>query len=220
MNLPSRPTRILIADDHAIVRDGVKFVLSLEPNLEVIAEASDGNEAVRLALELCPDLLLLDLGLPGMNGVDAALRIKQSNEQIKILIFTGSLETNSVRRALAAGADGYVLKQENSDELMSAIRALIAGRRYISKNIAEQFNPLQAESAPASMPSLAALTEREREVVIEVAQGLSSEAIAERLFISVATVRKHRENIMRKLNLHNAAEIAAVAVKYGLYDPV
>lgn len=207
--------RILIAEDHAMVREGLKFILSLTPNLEVIAETGDGCEAEKLALELCPDLLLLDIDLPSKNGLDVATRVKHSNPGIKILILTGSLNSRNVRNVLALGVEGYVLKREDSSELMSAIQTVLAGKPYISKSIAEQFHHGEAETVAV----VSLLGARERTVVVLVADGKSSEEIADHMHISIATVRKHRENIMRKLNLRNAAEIAAFAVKHGLHDP-
>lgn len=207
--------RILIAEDHLMVREGLKFILSMKPNLEVIAETGDGCEAEKLALELCPDLLLLDIDLPSRNGFDVATRIKQSNPNIKILILTGSPNAHSVRNALALGVEGYVLKREDSSELMGAIQAVLLGKPYISKSIAEQFHHWESETIAA----VSMLGARERVVVVLVAEGKNSDEIAECMHISVATVRKHRENIMRKLNLRNAAEIAAFAVKHGLHDP-
>lgn len=207
--------RILIAEDHSMVREGLKFILSMTPNLEVIAETGDGCEAEKLALELCPDLLLLDIDLPSKNGFDVATRIKQCNTHIKILILTGNLNSHSVRNALALGVEGYVLKREDSNELMGAIQAVLAGKPYISQSIAEQFHHWESETVAA----VSLLGARERVVVVLVAEGKNSNEIAERMHISVATVRKHRENIMRKLNLRNAAEIAAFAVKHGLHDP-
>ena len=216
MTIQPTISRILIAEDHAMVREGLKFILSMTPNLEVIAETGDGYEAEKLALELCPDLLILDIDLPSKNGFDVATQIKQSNTGIKILILTGSLNTHSVRNALALGVEGYVLKREDSSELMSAIKAVLAGKPYISKSIAEQFHHWESETVAA----VSMLGAREREVVVLVADGKSSDEIALCMNISVGTVRKHRENIMRKLNLNNAAEIAAFAVKHGLYNPV
>jgi len=215
MTSPQSRVRILIAEDHTMVREGLKFILSLTPNFEVIAETGDGGEAEKLALELCPDLLLLDIDLPSKNGFDVATRVKHSNPGIKILILTGSLNAHSVRNALALGVEGYVLKREDSGELMSAVQAVLAGKPYISKSIAEQFHHWESETVAA----ISLLGAREREVVVQVADGKNSDEIAESMHISVATVRKHRENIMRKLNLRNAAEIAAFAVKHGLHDP-
>jgi DNA-binding NarL/FixJ family response regulator len=204
-------TRILLAEDHFLVREGLKLLLSFEPDFTVAGETGDGNAVEQMVRELRPDLLILDLHLPGCHGAEIAQRVKAGFDTVKILVLTGSLQAESVRHTLAAGADGYVIKQEDSAELLLAIRAVLAGRQYISKSIAAVFE--QDGNACAEV------TPRELEILRMIARGLSNEAIAEALCRSLFTIRKHRQNLMDKLGLRNAAEITAYAIKRGLYEP-
>jgi DNA-binding NarL/FixJ family response regulator len=208
-----KPHRIFVADDHMMVREGIKMRLSIEDDFEVIGEAANGADALKLSIEMQPDLLLLDLDLPLMLGTEVAAAIKASHPDIKVVILTGSLTRQSVNSALAAGADGYVTKQDDDIEMLKAIRAVLAGQSYISTNIAEQFTGGQSDAAGSL---LSTITEREREVLALLASGMSNNAIAEKIFLAIGTVRKHRENIMVKLGLHNAAELTAFAIKNGV----
>ena len=212
-------TTIVIAEDHALVRDGLKMLLSTEPGLEVVAETGDGAAVEALVRKLNPDLLVLDLDLPGRNGVDIAAALKADPAvSIKVLVLTGNLKPQSVERALAAGANGYVLKNEDSEELLRAVRAVLAGREYVSKSIAGAFRADRTEAGHKGGVA-AQVTPREREILSLIARGYSNNDIAELLGISVLTVRTHRQKLMEKLELHNAAEITAYAVKHGFYDP-
>jgi DNA-binding NarL/FixJ family response regulator len=212
------PTRIILAEDHVLMRDGLKMLLSTQPGFEVVAETGDGKAVEALVRQLLPQLLLLDLGLPGLHGVDIASAIKaEFADSVKVLVLTGDLQANSVREALAAGADGYVHKSEDSAELLQAVHAVLAGRQYVSSNIAAAFLPRVAR-AEGTGDALVA-TPREREIMSLVARGLSNREIAELLAISVLTVRTHRQNLMEKFSLRNAAEITAYAVQRGYYTP-
>ncbi len=228
MSLPRY--RILLAEDHSIVREGIKLLLSLEADFEIVGEADNGVSAVALANDLQADAVLLDLDMPQLSGIEAALAIKRDNPHIKIIILTGSLGVDSVNTSLAAGADGYVLKREDSSELLRALRAVLAGGHYISRAIAEAFEPPPIDASRQAVPPPGAasgrktvseennsVTSREREILQLIARGSDSRTIASQLSLSFATVRKHRENLMRKLNLHNAAELTAYAIKRGLY---
>jgi len=215
--MPS-PTRIILAEDHALMREGLKMLLSTEPGFEVVAETGDGTAVEAMVRELLPELLLLDLGMPGRHGVTIAAAIKaEFGAGVKVLVLTGDLRPHSVADALAAGADGYVHKSEDSTELLTAARAVLAGRQYVSKNIAAAFRP----QPPASGNDAdgGAATPRELEIMSLVARGLSNREIAELLSISVFTVRTHRRNLMEKFTLRNTAEITAYAVRQGYYDP-
>ncbi|SFU52038.1 two component transcriptional regulator, LuxR family [Polaromonas sp. YR568] len=214
----STSTRIILAEDHVLMRDGLKMLLSTQPGFEVVAETGDGKAVEALVRQLLPQLLLLDLGLPGLHGVDIASAIKaEFAESVKVLVLTGDLQANSVRQALAAGADGYVHKSEDSAELLQAVHAVLAGRQYVSGNIAAAFLPKVARADGTGDVLVA--TPREREIMSLVARGLSNREIAELLAISVLTVRTHRQNLMEKFSLRNAAEITAYAVQRGYYTP-
>ena len=212
-------TQIILAEDHVLMRDGLKMLLGTQPGLEVVAETGDGMAVEALVRQFNPQLLLLDLGLPGQHGVKIAASIKaECSDTVKVLVLTGDLQADSVRQALAAGADGYVHKSEDSAELLQAVHAVLAGRQYVSSNIAAAFSP-RARLVDSAGDSLVA-TPREREIMSLVARGLSNREIAELLAISVLTVRTHRQNLMEKFSLRNAAEITAYAVQRGYYSPV
>jgi DNA-binding NarL/FixJ family response regulator len=210
-------TTIVIADDHVLVREGLKMLLSAEPDLQVVADTGNGAAVEALVRELAPTLLVLDLELPGKSGIDIAAAIKaDASLACKVLVLTGNLKTETVARALAAGADGYVVKSEDAAELLTAVRTVLAGHGYVSKQIAGAF-----AAGAASGPAAAAtqITPREKEVLSLVARGYGNNDIAGLMKISVLTVRTHRQRLMEKLGLRNAAEITAYAVKLGLYDP-
>jgi DNA-binding NarL/FixJ family response regulator len=205
-------TRIVIAEDHVLLREGLKMLLATQPQLQVVAETGDGRLVEGIVREARPHLLMLDLGLPGRHGVEVAAAVKASSgDAVKVLVLTGDLSPNSVKQALAAGADGYMHKSEDTSELLAAVQAVLAGRQYVSRRIAEVFKP-DAPQAPAPTP-------REQEIMSLVARGLSNKEIAELLELSVATVRTHRQNFMEKFALRNAAEITAYAVQQGYYQP-
>lgn len=207
-------TTIVIADDHVLVREGLKMLLSAEPDLQVVADTGDGAAVEALVRALAPGLLVLDLELPGKSGIEVAAAIKADAAIFcKVLVLTGNLKTETVSRALAAGADGYVVKSEDAAELLSAVRTVLAGQTYVSKQIAAAF------AAGAGRAAATQITPREREVLSLVARGYANNDIAALLDISVLTVRTHRQRLMEKLGLRNAAEITAYAVKLGLYDP-
>ena len=209
-------TKIILAEDHALVREGLKLLLETLPGMHVVAETGNGAAVEALVRDLLPDLLLLDLDLPGCHGNEVATRIKAQFSSVKILVLTGSLSAESVGLALAAGVDGYILKHENTGDLLGAIRAVLAGRQYVSKSIAALFQENGADHHGA-MPVLA--TPREQEIMCMIARGVSNQDIATILHISVFTVRTHRQNLMEKLSLRNAAEVTAYAVKHGFYTP-
>ncbi|MBC7609033.1 MAG: response regulator transcription factor [Polaromonas sp.] len=211
-------TKIILAEDHVLMREGLKMLLSTEPGLEVVAETGDGSAVEPLVRRLLPRLLLLDLGLPNVHGVQIVSSVKaEFGDAVKVLVLTGDLQADSVRQALAAGADGYVHKSENSTELLQAVHAVLANRQYVSANIAAAFVPRAALRGDAGDATPA--TPREREIMSLVARGLNNREIAELLAISVLTVRTHRQNLMEKFALRNAAEITAYAVQRGYYIP-
>lgn len=200
------PVTVLIAEDHALVREGLKMLLSLNPALRITGDTGNGADVPELVAQLRPDLLLLDLDLPNGHGADIAREVKNSFPETKILILTGILNPAAIRRALAAGADGYVVKHEDSEELQRAIPAVIGGLCYVS--------PAVAEVANTGIPLPAGLTPRQLEIIAHLVQGRSSQDIAAMLALSVHTVRTHRQNIMEKLDLHNTAELTAWAMRH------
>jgi two-component system response regulator NreC len=211
-------TRVLLADDHAIVREGVRMILNAQPDMEVIGEASNGLGALSLAHTLKPDLVLMDIGMPGMNGLEATRALKEAHPLIQILILTMLEDEDYFFRILAAGASGYVLKGAGSDELLSAIRAVSQGGVYLfptmAKKLVSDYLKGQASSAGAGDP----LTPREREVLKLIAAGKMNREIAELLVISLNTVQTHRLHIMEKLNLHNRTELIKYAIRRGLIE--
>jgi DNA-binding NarL/FixJ family response regulator len=200
--------RVLIADDHPLVREAVRIRLSVEDDLEVVGEAADGTRAVESGKALAPDLVILDLHMPGLSGSELVSAMRAATPASRILVLTGSLERRTVRDVLAAGADGYLLKEDETEELVSALRRVAQGERHVSARIAAAFEPAGEAGDPE-------LTPREIEILREIARGRGSQQIAAVLGISVGTARKHRENMMKKLGLHNAAEVAAYAIKKG-----
>lgn len=206
-------TRIAIAEDHVLLREGLKMLLATQPDLQVVAETGDGRLVEGIVREAGARLLVLDLGLPGKHGVDIAAAVKAEwGEALKVLVLTGDLSPASVRQALAAGADGYMHKSEDTSELLQAVAAVLAGRQYVSRRIAQVFRPEAPGQAPLPTP-------REQEIMSLVARGLSNREIAQLLDLSLGTVRTHRQNFMEKFALRNAAEITAFAVQQGYYDP-
>src|SRR5205085_11283455 len=178
-------------------------------------ETGDGRLVEGMVREAQPHLLVLDLGLPGKHGVEIAAAVKTaSGGTVKVLVLTGDLSPNSAKQALAAGADGYMHKSEDTGELLSAVQAVLAGRQYVSRRIAQVFKPDAEGRQPAPAP-----TPREQEIMSLVARGLSNKEIAELLELSVATVRTHRQNFMEKFALRNADELTAYAVQQGYYSP-
>jgi DNA-binding NarL/FixJ family response regulator len=206
--------RILLVDDHALLREGLRAILSRESGLEVVGEAGDGHAAVELARALEPDVVLMDVGMPGLNGIDATHRIKAECPHARVIALSTHSDRRYVRGMLEAGAAGYVLKVSAYDELREAVRAVAAGRVYLSAPIAER---LAGEPVPpvAGGPE-SALAPREREVLQLVAEGHRSPEIAERLHISTLTVETHRRNLMQKLGLHSVAELTRYAIREGI----
>ena len=205
-------TRLLIAEDHALVREGLKLLLSTVPGIEVVGETGEGRAVEQLIAATKPDILLLDLTLPGLSGIEIAARIRANQSDLKIIILTGNIARDTLQKALSVGANGYVVKHEDSAELLNAIEAVMAGKRYVSSCIAGAFEPAGAGG------TMYRISPRESQILRLIAHGLGNHEIAETLHISVLTVRTHRQNLMEKLGLHNAAEITAFAIKYGVYD--
>lgn len=212
-----RELRVLIADDHGIVRDGLRLLLSTLEGIEVVGEAADGMRLQALLQDQRADLLLLDLNMPGLNRLQFIHELRQRHPRLKILVLTANTETATVRSVLDAGVHGYLSKGEDTAELLEAIEALRGGQQYLARSLRMLLDstPTRAQS-DADLLSAVELTRRERQILILAAQGRSAREIAEQFSISPLTVRKHRENLMRKLDLHSTAELAAYAVRLGV----
>ena len=207
---PSRQTRILIADDHAIMRSGLEFLLSSEPGVEIVGFAADGEEALALNAVLKPDILILDLMLPKMTGPVVMEHLETADSRPKLLIVSGQASGMLFKQVLDRGAQAVFSKEDDSEELLMAIDALRHSRPYLSSTVVRLIGPLTG-GTPEHV-----LTPREREVLSLVATGLSNEAIGGRLNISMKTAKKHRENIRAKLDISTVAEATQAAARLGL----
>jgi two-component system response regulator NreC len=205
---------ILLADDHTIVRQGLKLILAAHADLQVVGEAANGREAVELAARLRPDIVLLDVQMPELNGMEATRQMVAANPRIRVLVLSMHKEAVYVRESLRAGARGYILKDAIDTELLSAIRSVANGDGYISPAVAGALNDKAKDlNDPAGL-----LSAREREVLLLIAEGKTNKEIATRLNLSVYTVDSHRGKIMEKLNLHSAGELVRFAMKNGLVE--
>ncbi len=213
-----KKARVLIVEDHRLFREGLKSLLADKTDFEVVGEAGDGLEAIRKIKRRQPNLLLLDLSMPKMNGISVMREIKGQFPEIKILALTIHESDQYVLEAFEAGADGYCLKDAGRNELMVAIDSVLLGKRYISPSISDNVleGYLTGRKKLKSKTSWDTITPREREVLKLLGEGYQNKEIADMLHISVKTVEKHRANIMNKLDLHNAAALTAYAIDHGL----
>lgn len=210
--------RVLLADDHSIVRRGMRSLLETEESVEVVAEAADGLEALRLCEEHHPDLLILDVAMPKLNGIDVAARTQKMQPPPAAIMLSMHLDESYVMRAINAGARGYLLKDATDEDLIPAIRAVAAGKSFFSPAVSgvlaeEYMEQLQARGLTDSYELL---TDREKEVLQLLASGKSNKEVAAVLDVGVSTVETHRANLMQKLNLHSTAEIVLYAVRKRL----
>lgn len=209
--------RVMLVDDHRILRDGIKAMLSLSGDIKVVGEAEDGQEALDLVTQLRPDLILMDVAMPRMDGLEATRQIKQRHEDIKVLILTQHDNREYIFPILKAGADGYVLKKAAGTELVSAIRAVHAGGTFLYPSVARTVvEEYLSPDGTISDRRQSKLTERETEVLKLIAEGKSNQEIADLLFLSVKTVMGHRTNIMDKLDLHSRTDLVKYAIRTGL----
>ncbi len=215
------PTRLLLVDDHAVVRSGLKMLLSSEKDVEIVGEASTAAQAMETAGIVKPDVILMDIGLPDMSGIDATREIKKRYPEISIVALTIHEDEEYFFKMLDAGASGYVPKRAAPEELLVAIRAAAAGEVYLYPSLAKLLvkDYLSQEHPAEEKANLDGLTEREHEVLTYLAEGASNEKIAQSLVISPKTVERHRENIMRKLNMHSRAELVRYAIRRGIIKP-
>lgn len=212
--------RILIAEDHAIVREGIRMILEAEPDFDVVGEAKDGRAAVELAQKLAPNVVVMDISMPQLTGIDATAQIRRLCPNTRVLILTMHEEESYVFQLLRAGASGYVLKRAAAQDLVEAVRSASRGEAVlypsVARNVVKDYlNRLQSGEGRNRYDGL---TDREREILVLVADGLTNEQIAERLRISVKTVQTHRAHIMEKLDLHDRSLLVRYAVRKGLIE--
>jgi two-component system, NarL family, response regulator NreC len=208
----TRKVRILLADDHAVVRQGFRMILNQEPDLEVVGEAGNGRDAVRLVEELKPDLIIVDIAMPDMNGVEATRQIRQNSPQCQVLVLSMHRDAVYVRETLRCGASGYILKDSIDQDLLRAVRTVAAGESFLSPEVARTvLDDYQQSEDPFDR-----LTAREREVLQMLAEGKVAKEIATALDVSVYTVDAHRGRIMKKLGLRSSTEIVRFAMRKGL----
>jgi len=212
--------RVVIAEDHTLFREGLKALLSLEPEFEVVGEAADGYHAIQSAKELKPDLILLDISMPRVDGMAAIKEIKRVCPEAKILVLTVHKTEEHVLETLKSGASGYVLKDASREELLLAMKSVLQDKRYLSPDISARIVDGYLNGRGADEPDTPwkSLTPREKQVLKLVAEAYKNKEIADFLCISVKTVAKHRSNIMGKLDLHSASELTAYAMKRGLVE--
>jgi DNA-binding NarL/FixJ family response regulator len=214
--------RVIVADDHALFRRGLEMVLESEPDIEVVAEANDGNEVIALSEQHMPDLVLMDVRMPGRSGIEATQSIKDAVPHTKILMLTISDEEEDLYDAIKAGANGYLLKEISIEEVAGAIRSVHMGQSLISPSMASkllnEFAAMARKDEEKQQMPAPRLTEREMEVLTLVAQGLNNRDIAKQLFISENTVKNHVRNILEKLHLHSRMEAVVYAVREKLLE--
>jgi DNA-binding NarL/FixJ family response regulator len=216
-----KTVRILVADDHEVVRRGVRALLEGEPGWEVCGEAVTGREAVEKVTELTPDVVILDIGMPELNGLDAARQIRKAAPNSEVLILTMHESEQTVREVLAAGARGYVLKSDAGRDLVTAVTALCQHKPFFASSIAGVVleGYLKSAEAGAAEQASGPLTAREREIVQLLAEGQSNKDVATTLGISAKTAETHRTNIMRKLDLHSVSELVRYAIRNRIIEP-
>ena len=210
--------RVLLADDHGVVRKGLRLLLEEHPEVEVVGEAADGREAVRLARELSPDVVLMDIAMPLLNGIDAAAQIHSQSERIGVIILSMYSDEGYLVRALNAGARGYLLKESAEDDVWRAIESVSHGKPYFSPGMTEVLveDYVRGKKSGVLTDPYELLTDREREVLQMLAEGNTNKEVAKMLTLSTYTVESHRTNMMQKLGLHNTAEIVLYAVRKNI----
>lgn len=212
--------RVLIAEDHAVVRQGLRRVLEAEPDLAVVGEVDDGLKVADRVAEVTPHVVLLDLGLPGLHGLEVIRHVTRRTPGARVLVLSMYDHEEYVRGALSNGAAGYLLKGSDSEEVVTAIRKVASGERYVSASVANHFVSAFLEGgATSAADPYDTLTDREREVLNLMAEGHGNAAIAERLFISSRTVETHRANLMRKLGLRSQTDVVRYALRRGILPP-
>ncbi|HEX4944925.1 MAG TPA: response regulator transcription factor [Usitatibacteraceae bacterium] len=210
--------RIVIVEDHTLFRTGLRALLAKDADLEVVGEADNGRDAFRVCSTLKPDLVLMDISMPGMNGIEAIAEIRRREPETRVIVLTIHKTDEYIHEALRAGANGYVLKDATHDELRTAIRTVLGGKTFLSPEISGRVisTYLGALRAPLTIRPVDMLTQRERQILKLVAEGHHNKEIAEFLSLSPKTVEKHRSNLMKKLDVHSIAALTAFAIANGL----
>jgi two-component system response regulator NreC len=210
-----RKIRILLGDDHAMVRQGFRLILAAQPDMEIVGEASNGREAVEMTENLNPDVVVIDVAMPDLNGIEATRRIVRANPRIRVLALSMHKDAVYVREILRAGASGYLLKESIDRDLVAAVRSLAGGQSYLSPAISDI---VLSDYRQNVKDPLDLLSSREREVLQLIAEGKTNKEIATALNLSIYTVDSHRGRIMEKLNLHSVGELVRFAMRSGLID--
>jgi len=209
-----------LVDDHAIVREGIRLVLESQDDIQVVGEASNGMEALQLVTQLKPDIVVMDIGMPGMDGIEATRHIREASEPTRVLILTIHENEEYLLHVLKAGASGYIPKKAAAMELVNAIRAVYRGDAYIHPTMTRSLvdDYLRRVEREAAHEDYDGLTDREIEVLKLIAEGLTNQQIADKLFLSIKTVQAHRANIMEKLDLHDRTALVRYAIRKGLIE--
>lgn len=212
--------KVMVVEDHTLLRQGLISIISASDNFEVIAEADNGRDAIRLSHSTNPELILMDLSMPDLNGIEAIIEIKKRSPQIKIIVLTIHNAEEYVKQALKAGVEGYVLKNSSGSELLFAMNSVLNENSYLSREISQHVVNcyLSEDKSKLVSSNLSLITHREREILKLVAETKSNKDIARHLYISVKTVEKHRSNLMKKLDMHNSAALTIFAMKIGLIE--
>lgn len=212
--------KVVIADDHAVVREGIKMILSREPDIEIVGEASNGREALDLVATAKPIVVVMDISMPEMGGIEATRRVKEAYPKVNVLALTMHEDESYVFQLLKAGASGYVLKRGAAQDLVQAIRSAARGEAFLYPSVARSVlaDYLKRVQSGEERHRYDGLTDREREILALIAEGLSNQEIAQKLFISIKTVQTHRTHIMEKLDLHNRAQLVRYAIRKGLIE--
>lgn len=212
--------RVLLADDHEIVREGVKMILAKEPDFEVVGEAQDGRQALELVERMKPNVVVMDISMPEMGGIEATQHVKERYAGVNVIALTMHEDESYVFKLLRAGASGYVLKRAAAQDLVQAVRAAAKGEAFLYPSVARKVveDYLKRVETGEERERYDGLTEREKEILTHIAQGLSNQQIAQKLYISIKTVQTHRAHILEKLGLHDRTELVRYAIRKGLIE--
>ncbi len=213
--------KVVVADDHAIVREGVRMILAKEPDIEVVGEAGDGQEALDLVTKVRPHVVIMDISMPGMGGIEATERLRERHSDTHVLALTMHEDESYVFQLLRAGASGYVLKRAAAADLVQAVRASAKGEAFLYPSVARKVveDYLRRVEKGEERERYDGLTTREKEILTHIAEGSSNQQIAEKLYISIKTVQTHRAHILEKLGLHDRTELVRYAIRKGLINP-